>query len=201
MPRNLWVCRLSRHLRMVEAIPHRKVRIVGAVGAVHRLEKEIAERKGLEVVGLGTSLRKDQLQFVAAALNQFRAGLRADANPIQSRRGGDCSVGLHGDLKAARMKAAIRHSSSCSRGSPPVQTTNRRSREADRGHFSSTAAAHSSADSNLPPPGPSTPTKSVSQNWHIAAGRSLSLPDQRLQPAKRQKTDGRPECAPSPCKV
>ncbi len=31
--------------------------------------------------------------------------------------------------------------------------------------------------------------------------RSASRPDQRLQPAKRQKTAARPLCAPSPCSV
>ena len=43
-----------------------------------------------------------------------------------------------------------------------------------------------------PPPGPSVPTKSVSQKLQIAVSRSLSRPLQRLHPAKRQKTAGRP---------
>ena len=43
--------------------------------------------------------------------------------------------------------------------------------------------------------------KSVSQNRQIASARSASRPDQRLHPAKRQKTAARPVCAPSPCSV
>ena len=35
----------------------------------------------------------------------------------------------------------------------------------------------------------------------VAAVRSFSCPDQRLQPANRQKTAGRPVLAPSPCRV
>lgn len=38
------------------------------------------------------------------------------------------------------------------------------------------------ASAKLPPPSPSVPTKSVSQNWQIASARCCSLPLQRLQP-------------------
>ena len=34
--------------------------------------------------------------------------------------------------------------------------------------------------------------------WQMARGRSSSRPVQRLHPAKRQNTAGRPACAPSP---
>ena len=50
-------------------------------------------------------------------------------------------------------------------------------------------------------PAPSVPTKSVSQKGQMALARSSSRPDQRLHPAKRQNTAGRPVFAPSPCKV
>src|SRR5205814_283346 len=58
-----------------------------------------------------------------------------------------------------------------------------------------------SARANLPPPSPSVPTKSVSQNVHWALARSSSRPDQRLQPAKRRKTARLPDCTPSPWRV
>ena len=45
---------------------------------------------------------------------------------------------------------------------------------------------------NLPPSVPSVPTKSVSQKRQMALARSCSRPLQRLQPAKRQNTAGRP---------
>ena len=53
----------------------------------------------------------------------------------------------------------------------------------------------------VPPPGPSVSTKSVSQKVQTAVALSASRPLQRLQPAKRQKTAGRPVWAPSPWSV
>jgi hypothetical protein len=53
----------------------------------------------------------------------------------------------------------------------------------------------------LPPPCPSTPTKSVSQNRQTALDRSFSRLDQRLHPENRQNTAARPVWAPSPCRV
>ena len=64
----------------------------------------------------------------------------------------------------------------------------------------SMARAKWSAAAKRPPSRPSVPTKSVSQKLQMAASRSSSWPDQRLQPAKRQKTAGRPVLAPSPCR-
>ena len=63
------------------------------------------------------------------------------------------------------------------------------------------ASARASAVAKRPPPGPSVPTKSVSQKRHWAKARSASRPLHRLQPAKRQNTAGRPTWAPSPCRV
>ena len=47
-----------------------------------------------------------------------------------------------------------------------------------------------------PPPGPSVPTKSVSQNRHTAPARWRSWPLHRLQPANRQNTAGPPGVGP-----
>src|SRR5258708_39708216 len=91
-------------------------------------------------------------------------------------------------------------SSSWRSGSPPVHTTKRNSSDCC-GHVASIASANRSALENLPPPCPSTPTKSVSQNWQIALDRSFCRPDQRLHPENRQNTAARPAWAPSPCKV
>ena len=49
-----------------------------------------------------------------------------------------------------------------SKGSPPVKTTNLSERSPCQ--VAAIAAASSAAVSNLPPPSPSVPTKSVSQN-------------------------------------
>jgi hypothetical protein len=60
-----------------------------------------------------------------------------------------------------------------------------------------TPAAKSHALENLVPPGPSTPTISVSQYWQIAWARSISRPEQRLHPEKRQNTARGSVFAPS----
>src|SRR3954470_14388351 len=65
-------------------------------------------------------------------------------------------------------------------------------------HAAAMAAANSAAPAKCPPPSPSTPTKSVSQNWQMACSRSSSRPVHKLQPAKRQNTAARPDRAPSP---
>ena len=66
------------------------------------------------------------------------------------------------------------------------------------GHSNAMAVDNSNESANFPPPGPSTPTKSVSQKLQTASGRSFSLPDHRLHPVNLQKTDGLPALAPSP---
>ena len=50
------------------------------------------------------------------------------------------------------------------------------------------ASARLAASTNLPPPGPSVPTNSVSQKRQTASARSFSRPLQRLHPANRRKT-------------
>src|SRR5262249_2503909 len=87
----------------------------------------------------------------------------------------------------------------CSSGSPPVNTTKRPS--APRPQVSAMAPASSAGVRKRAPPGPSVPTKSVSQNEQVALPRSLSRPFHRLQPANRQKTAARPVWPPSPCRV
>src|SRR5262249_6509756 len=64
-----------------------------------------------------------------------------------------------------------------------------------------TWSASASALWYLPPYVPSVPTNSVSQKRHTADARSLSWPDQRLQPLNRQNTAALPGLAPSPCSV
>jgi hypothetical protein len=91
-------------LRMVEAIPHSKFSVGSAARAVHWLKKEMAERKRLEVSGIGADLRVDQLQFVAAMLNKLRAGLRAYTKPIHTRWSRNSPVGFDSNLKSPRMK-------------------------------------------------------------------------------------------------
>ena len=119
----------------------------------------------------------------------------------QSIPGGAGSVPLLSTAmrKPPAWSASISAASSCSSGSPPVITTNRWSRPSP--HAAATASASAPPRANLPPPGPSVPTKSVSQNWHTALARSTSRPLHKLHPAKRKNTARLPACIPSPCSV
>jgi len=145
-------------------------------------------------------LRIHQLQFAARSLYQQRIRFRADAQPVNSIRRRYRAVCFHADFKTG-CSASIAPVSSCNSGSPPVQTTYFELSAAASGHAFVTAFASDSAATNLPPPGPSVPTKSVSQNLQTASTRCCSRPDHRLQPENRRNTAARPVCAPSPCKV
>ena len=109
-----------------------------------------------------------------------RARLRAHAHPVDARGRRDRAVGLDRDRRTrASCSASISAASSCSSGSPPVQTTRRRlavavgavrppgPRRRRRGRR---------RVSKRPPPGPSVPTKSVSQNWQTAMARCAPGP-------------------------
>src|ERR1700730_1405025 len=119
----------------------------------------------------------------------------------QSRPGGGARVPLVSTAisKLLAWTAPISAESSCNKGSPPVKTTNRSVLPPTQAP--SMAMASASASAKLPPPVPFSPTKSVSQKRQTARPRSLSWPDQRLQPEKRQNTAARPAFAPSPCNV
>src|SRR5580704_8630761 len=119
----------------------------------------------------------------------------------QSRPGGGARVPLVSTAisKPRAWTAPISAASSCNKGSPPVSTTNRSVLPPIQAP--SMAMESASASAKLPPRVPSSPTKSVSQNWQMAPARSFSWPDQRLQPEKRQNTAARPAFAPSPCNV
>ena len=95
------------------------------------------------------------------------------------------AVGLDGDVEATRLGAlATAASSSCRRGSPPVQTTMRFRSVIVARPLRGDGVREGSAVANLPPPSPSVPTKSVSQNLQIARSRSSSRPVHRLQEAE-----------------
>src|ERR1700730_4811653 len=119
----------------------------------------------------------------------------------KSTPGGGASVPLASTAisKPLAGTAPISAASSCNKGSPPVKTINRSVLPPVQ--VPSIAIARASAPAKLPPPGPSIPTKSVSQKRQTARPRSFSWPDQRLQPEKRQNTAARPAFAPSPCNV
>src|SRR3954451_24461637 len=63
--------------------------------AVHRLDEKVIELPVLERCRIDSLLRPHKLQFVAAPLDDLGSRLRADANPVDSRRRRKRSVGLY----------------------------------------------------------------------------------------------------------
>jgi len=102
-----------------------KLGVGGSAGSVHRLQEEMPEREPLELRGISARLRINQLQLVSAPLRQLGSRLRTDAEPVHPGRRGNRSIGLDGNFKIALMQRGYQLVSSCSRGSPPVQTTKR----------------------------------------------------------------------------
>src|ERR1700722_14732925 len=86
---------------MFEAICQRKGRVLFTGRTIHRLQVEMPKLHLLELLGFGAGLRIDQLQLISATLLKPCAGLWADANPTESGRNGDGSVGLNGNFKTA----------------------------------------------------------------------------------------------------
>jgi hypothetical protein len=90
---------------MGEAIGHGPAQIRREVGAVHRLQKETPEIERFEAGRVGVVLREDEFQLVAGALDERRAALRADADPVDAGRRGQRAVGFDGDLQPARVQS------------------------------------------------------------------------------------------------
>ena len=72
-----------------------------AVGAVHRLDQEMAEIPAFELGRIDSVLGPDQLQFVARALDDLGPGLGADADPVEPADRRQRAVGLDRDSEAA----------------------------------------------------------------------------------------------------
>src|SRR6266567_5082919 len=89
---------------MVKTIPDRHLSMSGTVETVHRLKKEMLERKMLELRRRRSRLRIHQLQFIPALLHQFRPALGAHADPVDPRRGFHRAVGLNRDLESLGMQ-------------------------------------------------------------------------------------------------
>jgi len=135
---------------MVEAVAERLLCVGLPQWAIHRLQEEVPERQMSIVVRRRASLQIDQLEFVPGGLASAAPAL--GLTQIQSIPVGAAIVPLvstaTSNLRAC--SASISARSSCSSGSPPVQTTNFFPPEGPACHVSSIRAANSSAESNLP---------------------------------------------------
>src|SRR3954452_1252778 len=72
-------------LRVREAVLERELGVAGEVRPVHRLEVELSKVVCFEAVRLSIRLRIDELQFAPVSQDRLRAGLRADADPVDAR--------------------------------------------------------------------------------------------------------------------
>src|SRR5215468_7136801 len=91
-------------LRMAQAVIDGARGVLDHVRPVHRLQRETLEGKTLEILRACALLRIDQLQLVAFAEHEVRAGLGADANPVHAIGRIDRAVGLDADRETARMQ-------------------------------------------------------------------------------------------------
>src|ERR1035437_5306363 len=156
--------RLQRQapLGVRETVAGCQTRIVRLLRAVHGLQEKMFEFQLRIAFRIGPGLRIDQLQFVAAPELEFRAVLRAHRQP-QPAGGASVPLVSTATMNPRPRSAATRTESSCSSGSPPVQTTKRpaapRAGHAAPGadHAAATAAASASGVSNFPPPPPAGP--------------------------------------------
>src|SRR5690349_3504080 len=73
--------------------------------AVHGLQEAMCELAGLcHLRKIETRLRPYQFELLARLLNPRRAGLRADAQPVDTEGRGHRAIGFDRDAKAARMQ-------------------------------------------------------------------------------------------------
>ena len=181
--------------RIFKTIPKSCLLMGGFICIVQRLQAKDIKIQIHKVFGRVLRLRIDE--FYSCPSRCKRGASAFGETQIQSSPAGALTVPFvsTATLKPAAWKASIKSVSSCSSGSPPVQTT----------HFCPplgqclpAASTKLAAVLNLPPLGPSVPIKSVSQNLQTASARAGSSPLQRLHPAKRKNTAGNPVCAPSP---
>ena len=192
----LWVCRLSRHCGWLEAVARPPARCCAStLGAVHRLQEEVVEvqlrrtaRARRRPAGRPASARRPVVSTSSApafGLTQTQS-IPAGAGSVPL-----VSIAIS---KPRACSASTSASSSCSSGSPPVHTTKRSrrvGRRRPRRPRRRRPARRRSA--NLPPPGPSVPTKSVSQNWQTAVARSRLAPGPQVaagEPAEHRRPAG-----------
>src|SRR5919201_1612123 len=91
-------------LRMTQAIVDGSRGVIDHVRSVHWLQREALEGEPLEILRRSANLRIDQLQLVPFSQDEVRAGLGADANPVNCWGRVERAVGLDADGKTARMK-------------------------------------------------------------------------------------------------
>ena len=123
---------------MCEAIGDSQVGVSPQLGPIHRLQQEVVEGEFLVGRRFGACLRIDQLELVTPVK---RSGVPAfgltqiQSSPVGGRQVPLVSMAM---VKPRSESSRTRAASSCSSGSPPVQTTNG-SLPVQRGHCAAMA--------------------------------------------------------------
>jgi len=203
IPTILCVCKLNRHcgccMQYLTASSVFVTRSGPSIGCTKANCRMRAQKNFLDRC---RSAGKHKFQFVATLLHQLRSSLGTNAKPVDSFGSREGSIGLNRNFEAA--------------GVEPRQSGARQA-AAEALHrcrpqiaFPAPSLRATWLESRRPAPQPSRTFRrrghscrrqSVSQNLQIAAARSCSRPDQRLQPANRQKDRRAPGLRPSPCNV
>ena len=128
-----------------------------------------AKSSAFERARVERRLRIDELQLIARALHERQ---RRPSGSRRSSRSSAAPAACRWSRWRSRSRracsAAISASSTCSIGSPPVSTTKGGVPELPRQAARQARGQRHPASANLPPPGPSVPTKSVSQKLQVA---------------------------------
>src|SRR4051794_4229992 len=86
--------------RVGQAVVQCCSRVGFPLGPIHRLKKEVAELQSFNILRFHAALGVDQLELVSFAHPQLCSSFWAYAEPVNSRRRLNSSVGLHCDLES-----------------------------------------------------------------------------------------------------
>jgi hypothetical protein len=91
-------------LRVAQAVIDRARGVFDHVRAIHRLQRKALEGETGISFRRRARLRIDQFEFVPPPYHEFRAGFRADTDPVHAAGRFDGAVGLDADFEATRMQ-------------------------------------------------------------------------------------------------
>jgi hypothetical protein len=91
-------------LRVLQTVLNRASSIDSNIRPIHRLEQELLECEVREPFRRRVFLWIYELEFVTGADGQFALGFWTDANPVDSRRRHNRSIGLDCDLESPRVQ-------------------------------------------------------------------------------------------------
>ncbi len=128
---------------VIKTVLERQLGIALSLRTIHGLQEKLLKIELSKELWLRTGLGKDQFQFAAMPEGKGRAGLGADTDPIDARRGKQRSICLKGNFKTFCM-----------------QSVNKRGIKLEQGF---TACTHHKPNTVRSPPGRPCSSDSISQ--------------------------------------